>query len=453
MTRRRGLASFLFAIIRPSDADAATVARNSLRLSIAFWTREIPLGEIDAAELTLGRFWSSLRIRHVSGEVAVSGLSRADATALAAALEDARVDWWRKALAAQIATVRSVHERIAQLAEPQGYVTRSAFGDLGRDAQDVARDFVSHWPDALSKAPEVRMLNSIREFVIDPHTLRSKANKTFVKNELSRSRAFFDRVEAHPLTDEQRRAVVVDEDRNMVVAAAGSGKTSVIVAKAGWLVHRGYRRPSELLLLAFARNARDELKDRIRERLGDEVAHGVTVRTFHSLGMSIIGKAEGRRPALAREAEDRRALLNLVKGFVGELLADRNLSKILRKWFQSQFAPYRSEHQCRNWGEYWEYLQRHDIRSLKGEKVKSMEECEIANFLYLRGVPYEYEAAYEHDTATAEKRQYRPDFHLPEAGIYIEHFGVDAQGRTAPFVDQQRYFEEMKWKRRTHEKY
>ena len=453
MTRRRGLASFLFAIIRPSDADAATVAPNSLRLSIAFWTREIPLGEIDAAELTLGRFWSSLRIRHVSGEVAVSGLSRADATALAAALEDARVDWWRKALAAQIATVRSVHERIAQLAEPQGYVTRSAFGDLGRDAQDVARDFVSHWPDALSKAPEVRMLNSIREFVIDPHTLRSKANKTFVKNELSRSRAFFDRVEAHPLTDEQRRAVVVDEDRNMVVAAAGSGKTSVIVAKAGWLVHRGYRRPSELLLLAFARNARDELKDRIRERLGDEVAHGVTVRTFHSLGMSIIGKAEGRRPALAREAEDRRALLNLVKGFVGELLADRNLSKILRKWFQSQFAPYRSEHQCRNWGEYWEYLQRHDIRSLKGEKVKSMEECEIANFLYLRGVPYEYEAAYEYDTATAEKRQYQPDFHLPEAGIYIEHFGVDAQGRTAPFVDQQRYFEEMKWKRRTHEKY
>ena len=453
MTRRRGLASFLFAIIRPSDADAATVAPNSLRLSIAFWTREIPLGEIDAAELTLGRFWSSLRIRHVSGEVAVSGLSRADATALAAALEDARVDWWRKALAAQIATVRSVHERIAQLAEPQGYVTRSAFGDLGRDAQDVARDFVSHWPDALSKAPEVRMLNSIREFVIDPHTLRSKANKTFVKNELSRSRAFFDRVEAHPLTDEQRRAVVVDEDRNMVVAAAGSGKTSVIVAKAGWLVHRGYRRPSELLLLAFARNARDELKDRIRERLGDEVAHGVTVRTFHSLGMSIIGKAEGRRPALAREAEDRRALLNLVKGFVGELLADRNLSKILRKWFQSQFAPYRSEHQCRNWGEYWEYLQRHDIRSLKGEKVKSMEECEIANFLYLRGVPYEYEAAYEYDTATAEKRQYQPDFHLPEAGIYIEHFGVDAQGRTAPFVDQQRYFEEMEWKRGTHEKY
>ena len=428
MTRRRGLATVLFAVIRPQDADGATVGLNSLRLTIAFWTREIPLGEIDAAELTLGRFWSSLRIRHGSGEVAVSGLSRADATALAAALEAARVDWWRKALAARILTLRPVHERIAQLAEPQEYVTRSAFRDLERDAQDVARNFVSLWPDALSTAPECQMLKSIRDFVIDPHPLRSEANKAFVENELARSRAFLDRVEALPLTDEQRRSVVIDEDRNMVVAAAGSGKTSVIVAKAGWLVHRGYRRPSELLLLAFARDARNELKERIRGRLGDEVAHGVTVRTFHGLGMSIIGEVEGRRPALAREAEDRRALLNLLKGFVGDLLADRDLSPILRKWFQSQFAPYRSKHQCRNWGEYWEYLQRYDIRSLKGEKVKSLEECEIANFLYINGVRYEYEAAYEHNTETAEKRQYRPDFHLPEAGIYIEHFGVDAKG-------------------------
>ena len=80
-----------------------------------------------------------------------------------------------------------------------------------------------------------------------------------------------------------------------------------------------------------------------------------------------------------------------------------------------------------------------------------MEECEIANFLYLNGVPYEYEAPYEHDTATPEKRQYRPDFHLPEAGIYIEHFGVDAEGRTAPFVDEKKYRREMEWKRRLHQ--
>ena len=109
---------------------------------------------------------------------------------------------------------------------------------------------------------------------------------------LVRSCDLFDRIEARPLTDEQRKAVVVDERCNLVVAAAGSGKTSVIVAKAGWLVRRGYRKPSELLLLAFARDARNEMEERIRKRLG-AVARGVTVRTFHSLGMAIIGEAEG----------------------------------------------------------------------------------------------------------------------------------------------------------------
>ena len=451
MARRRGLASVLFGIVWPEDAKGATVNANSLRVRFAFRTKEIPIGDIETAELKAGWRWGSVRIRHTSGEAAISGLSRADATALATALEAARVDWCRKALVARIETLSSVHDRMAQLAEPHRYIARSVFRDLERDPRDVAGEFPSRWPNTLSIAPEVRILRTIRDYVRDPDPLQSRANKAFVEKEVIRFRAFLVRVEARPLTDEQRRAVVVDEYRNLVVAAAGSGKTSVIVAKAGWLVRGGYRRSSELLLLAFARDARNELEERIRRRLGDAVANGVTVRTFHSLGMSIIGEAEGRRPALARAVEDGRALLDLLKRIVADLLADRDLSAILLKWFQGQFAPYRSEKECRNWGGYWDYIRRYDIRSLKGEKVKSFEECEIANFLYLNGVCYEYEAAYEHDTATPEKRQYRPDFHLSEAGIYIEHFGLDAEGRTAPFVDREQYLKGMAWKRRLHE--
>ena len=237
------------------------------------------------------------------------------------------------------------------------------------------------------------------------------------------------RIEAKPLTDEQRRAVVVNERRNLVVAAAGSGKTSVIVAKAGWLVHRGYRKPSELLLLAFARNARDEMEERIGKRLGGATARGVTVRTFHSLGMAIIGEAEGKRPALARSAQSDRALFDMLKEIVTDLQASGDLSHTMLEWFQDQFAPYRSEHEFPNWGAYWDYIRRNDIRSLKGDEVKSYEECEIANFLYLNGTAYEYEAPYEHETATAEKRQYKPDFYLPDHGIYIEHFRARRRGK------------------------
>ncbi|MDE0347719.1 MAG: UvrD-helicase domain-containing protein, partial [Boseongicola sp.] len=320
---------------------------------------------------------------------------------------------------------------------------------LERDARAATAGLAGRWPDVLSDAPEVRMLNTILAFLEAPGDARSKANEAFVANELVRSRDLFDRIEARPLTDEQRRAVVVDEQRNLVVAAAGSGKTSVIVAKAGWLIRRGFRKPSELLLLAFARDARNEMEERIGKRLGT-AADGVAVRTFHGLGMAIIGKAEGRRPALARSAESDRVLFDQLKRIVSDLLAVDALSENVMEWFQDQFAPYRSVHEFPNWWAYWNYIRQHEIRSLKGDEVKSYEECEIANFLHLNGIAYQYEAPYEHETSTAERRQYKPDFHLPDQGIYIEHFGIDAKGNTAPFVDREKYHEEMAWKRKLH---
>ena len=305
------------------------------------------------------------------------------------------------------------------------------------------------WPESVSDAPEFRMLSTILAFLESPEDARARANETFVANELVRSRDMFDRIEARPLTDEQRKAIVVDERRNLVVAAAGSGKTSVIAAKAGWLVRRGFRKPSELLLLAFARDARAEMQERIDRRLGAS-AQGATVRTFHSLGMAIVGEVEGRRPALARSAESDRALFDQLKGIVSDLQADGTISESVVEWFQDQFAPYMSPHEFKSWGAYWDYIRKYEIRSLKGDEVKSYEECEIANFLHLNGIAYQYEAPYEHETATAERRQYKPDFLLPDHGIYIEHFGIDAKGNTAPFVDRDKYREEMEWKRNLH---
>ncbi|TKT57955.1 hypothetical protein FDR95_12315 [Rhizobiaceae bacterium LC148] len=69
-------------------------------------------------------------------------------------------------------------------------------------------------------------------------------------------KGFFDTIEKNPLTPEQRLAVVTDEDATLVLAGAGSGKTSVIVAKAAYLVERGIRKPDEILLLAFGKRRR-----------------------------------------------------------------------------------------------------------------------------------------------------------------------------------------------------
>ena len=105
---------------------------------------------------------------------------------------------------------------------------------------------------------------------------------------------------------QNRAAVCVDDDRNLVAAAAaGSGKTSVMVAKAGWVVERGDRRPAELLL-AFGAAARDELAERVAERIAPAMAEAMTVKTFHAFGLEIIGKGGGRRLAVAKSAKDER---------------------------------------------------------------------------------------------------------------------------------------------------
>ena len=448
-----GLTTFLFTILRPHHARAITIDADALLLDHRSSSKKISLGNIKSAEFKTGWIWSKVWIHHDDGEAVIPGLPPASTQAFVQALETARVQWWRRTLALQTKTLRAVHEKLMQLASPSAYLRHRAFLELKNEVESTAEQFSACWPGSLSDEPEIRILQAILDFAKNPDRVREEANTAFITNELERSKELFDRIEKRPLTEEQRKAVVVDEDRSLVVAAAGSGKTSVIVAKAGWLLDQGYRRSSELLLLAFARDAKKEMEERIRSRLGDDLASSLTVRTFHGLGLEIIGEVEGQRPAIAKAAESDRVLTRLLKEIISELVADQTISETVLSWFREQFAPFQSPHEFKSWGEYYDYIRRYEIRSLKDEQVKSFEECEIANFLYLNGIEYEYERLYEYETATSDKGPYRPDFYLPDTGIWIEHFGLNAEGKTAPFVPQKEYLESIAWKKALHEEH
>ena len=443
----------LFGLLRRQDARAAVLDGHTLRLAFGSRTCEIAVTEIRSATVERTWFWSTLRLHGTGADAVVSGLAGNQARASAAALEEAKYRWWEERLAAEAGALADLDRRLAALSDPPRYLTKRTFAALQRDAERLARRFPEFVPERWSAAREARALLAIRAFLEDPAARRRSANGTYIARELDRSRQYLDTVEARPLTDEQRRAVVVDERRNLIVAAAGSGKTSVMVAKAGWLLRNGRRQPEELLLLAFAKDAQLELRERIARRLGAQTARRLPVRTFHSLGLGIIGKVEGRVPTLARVAEDDKALLRLLEKIVAALLADDAISRLLLTWFRSQFAPYADPQDFTTYSEYLTHLRRHDIRSLKGDKVRSFEECEIANFLYLHGVAYEYEAPYEHNTATPERRQYQPDFYLPDAGLYIEHFALSKAGTTPPFIDGARYRRERAWKLDVHRRH
>jgi DNA helicase-4 len=94
-------------------------------------------------------------------------------------------------------------------------------------------------------------IHSIDKLVQGDYSEINQWNKNFIKNEKVKYADFFNSIEKNPLTDEQVESAIVMEDRNLVVAAAGSGKTSTLVAKVGYLIKKGYARSDEILILCF----------------------------------------------------------------------------------------------------------------------------------------------------------------------------------------------------------
>ena len=100
----------LFAVLQPRAARAAAVNANVLRLSFAFRSRDVSIGDLQAVSVKHHRRWASVSLRHAGGGVTVSGLTREDAQALGNSLENARTRWWRRALAPRIGMLRSIHD-------------------------------------------------------------------------------------------------------------------------------------------------------------------------------------------------------------------------------------------------------------------------------------------------------------------------------------------------------
>ena len=348
---------------------------------------------------------------------------------------------------------RASIEFVEALSDPQRYVRQSKVAlhrellsaQLRELSQRAITEFGEH--HLLTKLP------LLQQFTSKGDSLVSAANKRFVDEERGRQQRLLETIESNPLTEEQQVAVVTDEDHNLVVAAAGSGKTSVIIAKIAHILKQGDIHPSQLLVLAFNRAARDELRERIAAKVDDPSIEEASVMTIHGLGYSIIGAATKAKPSVAKHAGEIWKAAQLIREIIDELCSDDLFEKRLSEWFVWHLHQYKSAFDFETLGEYYEYLDQNQIVTLKGERVKSFEECMIANFLSEKGVDYKYEAAYEHATADAEHRQYQPDFFLPGHKIYIEHFGVDREGHTAPFVNETKYREDMDWKRKLHQRH
>jgi DNA helicase II / ATP-dependent DNA helicase PcrA len=95
------------------------------------------------------------------------------------------------------------------------------------------------------------------------------------------------------LTGEQREAVCHREGPLLIVAGPGAGKTRTLICRVAWLLASGLAQPWEILAVTFSVHAADELRLRLRELLGGELAGGVRAATFHSLCARLLREHAG----------------------------------------------------------------------------------------------------------------------------------------------------------------
>ena len=252
-------------------------------------------------------------------------------------------------------------------------------------------------------------------------------------------------VEGRNLDEQQLTSIAMDVNTRLIIAGAGTGKTTTIVGLVKDLLMTGKARPEEILLLSFTNASVNEL----RERIFNETSERIDTTTFHRLGLRTIAIMEGKMPSVSH--------IDLNKFIIEDLQNrsdDAQYLTDLNSYIAYDFNSQRDEFSFDTEGEYERYILENPLITFKGETVKSFGEADIANFLAMSGIPYTYEGQYPVDTSDEHHGRYYPDFHIDGTNIYIEYFGIDRCGNVAKFIgSSEEYNQSIIWKREVHKTY
>jgi DNA helicase-4 len=272
-------------------------------------------------------------------------------------------------------------------------------------------------------------------------------NDYFTKDRLRYYRSFFEGRDdklKYPLDKNQRLAVLKDDKHNLVIAGAGSGKTSVISSRIAYLIRRKDKVDKEkILALAFTRVAAEEMKERLKNNYKIEI----DISTFHALGRSIIEEEQGSKPKLIFNGNEKK-IYELIEKLFMDVLQEEKYQNILINYLAYHSEQIVKPESFENKAEYYEYMRNKKYSTLNDISVKSISERDIGNFLFLHNIKYEYEPLVEWVDESEEDKEYHPDFFLPDYDIYIEHWGLNRSNRVPKWFTKttEEYLELKNWK-------
>ena len=320
-------------------------------------------------------------------------------------------------------------------------------------------------------------IDSLKRFLQKMHTIDESIvvhNEEYIEKTLVREKDYFDNILSEidskiRLDDEQRRAVITDDDYCLLVAGAGAGKTTTMAAKVKYLVEKKHVNPEEIIVISYTNKAIGELKERINESLKIPAK----ICTFHAFAFEIVKRFSVEPPEI-NFSSYQIVFDMLEKSIFNNKQLMRNLVLFLGYYFDltedvfkfdnlNQFHLYKAAQDYETLksglGEYIKKVEQQRskrVKTITGEYLRSVQEVQIANFLYLNGLDYEYERVYPHGSLSKNKK-YTPDFYITqgEHTAWLEHYALTESGYSSVFAPEQiaKYKKSIRDKRALHSGY
>jgi DNA helicase-4 len=423
--------------------------------------------DIRGVRVETGLIWDTVTVTTSNQSLHLKGISAKAAKSLRQDIETRTKDAIISHVLGREGALPEVEAQVKKILQSNRYISQNDIRNWVSQIPDIGEDLAHPYfdPGSLPKKAKAN-LETFLEIRKPESAVLKQANEQFIQQEIDKYSHLFQQLEEFPLSEEQMRAAVINEDRNLLIAAAGSGKSSTIVAKAIYLVAAGLARPEEILILAFNKDAQVEVEQRLLDLLDvvPEYQTPLKVKTFHSFGYEILAEVEGTRPSISKfSTGGKETQIKLFTDLMRHLYeTDPGFQAAWKEFLIVEKYPTPNLFKVKSKREYNEYLQELGavrrrtpegmeliITAMDGTEVRSFEEARIANWLALNGVEYEYERQYVNPLNPEEIIKYNPDFYYPGADLYHEHFAVNAEGKTPPFIDDS-YLTGMDWKRNTH---
>src|SRR6266705_2030464 len=359
--------------------------------------------------------------------------------------------WYRKhgidQARASLKEVPPVLTKIENSLEPylssKEYVPERVARPLRSEIQTLAELTLPSLGKSVRRAHDGAMRKDFESITIAANQLSQKLaghNYQYVQRAITEHSKLL--VEELKLDSAQREATVRDDERNLVIAAAGSGKTRTLIARVRYLLERGVV-PTNVLAITFTNKATDEMEDRLKQMslpVADQGSDGVTVSTLHALGKRIVQAATPGPLSIADE--------HWTNSLVASVLRDarEGRDQQLSNLYVNAILNFHRDLDERTPALGMDLT----YRTRRGEQVRSIGERIIADFLLTHHVPYNYEATASWAQVGGGRTAYHPDFTLLDTGACIEYWGIDRAGNVAGnwSTSSADYGKGMAWKRR-----